>query len=723
MELKLQKIWSKILFVLLTLGFCFSHSACTDPETTDSTDFALYYAGVTDIGPSMNFTLDAPTYIGGQPYDFAIIGVKHDGEPYETDCFTITSNGAIEIQNTGALPVGLYTLSISCFSNGDYYSFEDIVSINMMKTVPDGITVEPNEITVDYADIIDTESEVELPTAQVSTDGDHISISKYLIANVRKDGVKVTENDFFKIDAATGEISIVRGASAIQPGKYVLDLKLTTAVVGEDSEEGIFQDALTIDVTSRPLALTYVPEVARVEVNSAFSSVAPVCTGSLDGLTYAIKSVSLPDAPVSIDPATGVISLAADNALEIGENCVVSVTATNKYGSADFENVYTISIVAFIEPITKLAYDDLEVIQNTAFEIEPTEKDGGEVTYSFVNLDSKLSDLQIDPLTGVISAKKGNSIPRGVYTVTVSAKNIKSELTDEFTLTVNENPNYFTYVSWGNNLNLTPAKNYASQFRATSQAEFETFSFDVVDTDLGENATNVEYSIDSESSSAPSAISIDKTTGKFTVRAGKGWKDNKVIMVVVNTTAGKGTPAEVTVKTPIFFDCSVPVKGVTVRYTPFVMQVNPRTGGVSVAPEVTGVADRSKFLMDYRRTFDYYNLNGPAEHLKGQPSVKGSFMNSMWQAYYDAIGKGINTGARAPLSYYDNAGKLSVALGYVDETASQAVKINANKWQNDYGFANGVMIGQMTFVTDGNSNNVGSGTGIFPIAIWFDTRF
>ena len=33
------------------------------------------------------------------------------------------------------------------------------------------------------------------------------------------------------------------------------------------------------------------------------------------------------------------------------------------------------------------------------------------------------------------------------------------------------------------------------------------------------------------------------------------------------------------------------------------------------------------------------------------------------------------------------------------------------------------MIGQMTFVTDGNSNNVGNGTGIFPIAIWFDTRF
>ena len=41
----------------------------------------------------------------------------------------------------------------------------------------------------------------------------------------------------------------------------------------------------------------------------------------------------------------------------------------------------------------------------------------------------------------------------------------------------------------------------------------------------------------------------------------------------------------------------------------------------------------------------------------------------------------------------------------------------------EYGYANGVMIGQMTFVTDGNSGGVSSGSSMFPLAIWFDTKF
>ena len=717
----------RIFQILAVVCFCFANASCEDPETTDSTEFMIYYPGVTDIGPSMNFTLDAPTYIGGQPSGFTIVGVKLDGEPYETECFTIKENGTVEIQNTGELPVGLYTISISCTSNGHHYTFSDIISINMMKPVPDGITVEPAELVVDYADVVSEDSEAELPTAQVTTDGNHVSISKYLIASVTKEGVKVEDCDFFNINASTGEISIVRGESNIQPGKYVLNLKLTTAIVGEESEEGIFENALTINVTSRPLGLTYTPNSVRIEKGYAFESVAPVLSGSLEGLNYAIKSVSLEGAQVSINPTTGVISLAKESSLEIDDVCNISVSVTNQYGTAEFDNVYTFTIIDFIEPITQFAYDNAEVSQSTAFDIAPSVCDGGEVMYSFVNLDSKLSDLQIDPLTGVISAKKGNSIPLGTYTVTVLAKNIKSELSATFSLTVKENPNYFTYVSWGNNLGLEPAKDYASQFRATTKAEFESFSFDVVDTDLGDNATNVEYTIDTESSSTPSAVSIDKNTGKFTVRAGKGWKNGKVIMVVINTTAGKGTSEEVTVKTPIFFDCSVSMnEGVVVRYTPFVMQVNPRTGGVSATPEIIGVTDMSKFLMDYRRTFDYYNLNGPEEHLKGQPSVGSSFMESVWKAYFEAIGKGNNPGARAPMSYYDNIGKLNIPLGYVDATNNLAVKINANKWLNNYGYANGVMIGQMTFVTNGSTTdlqNVSGDKGIFPLAIWFDTRF
>lgn len=720
MRSKLQNITSRFLAILMVVGLCVTNSSCTDPETTDSTKFALFYAGITDIGPSMSFNLDAPTYIGGAPSDFAITRVTLNGETYDTNSFAIDTNtGSISLSNTSELPVGLYTLSVSCYSNGNYYEFKDIVTINMMKPVPDGISVEPNKISAEFADIISTESTVELPTAQVTTEGDHISIQKYIIANVRKDGILVEENDFFTI-SSTGEISIVKGESKIQPGKYVLDLKLTTAIVDEAAEEGIFENAIEIDITSKPLTLTYTPNTVKVEENAQNISAVPTLVGSSEGLTYAIKSVSPTSSSVAIDPVTGVITLAANNQMEIGTTCEVSVTVTNQYGSTDFENAYTMTIVEFINPITKFEYSDTEeLIQATAFEHPVKTIDGDEVSFSFVNLDSKLSDLTIDATTGTISAKKGNNIPVGQHTVTVLAKNNKSELQASFKLNIKTNPYYFTYVHWGNNLNLSPAQNYASQYRVTSNNALLSLSIPVAETDIPEGV-EVEWTIDNSSSSI-SGGSIDEN-GTITFTA--GWTNAKVLMILVKATTGKGTAGEITIKTPVFIHCSGAVAGVTVNYTPFVFQVNPRTGGSSVAPTITGT-DLSTFIADYRRTFNYYNINGPAEHKNGQPSGGiDTFMYSLWKAYYESIGAAsVNTGQKWPLSYYDNTSRLAVPLGYVDATNNCAVKINPNKWQNEYGYANGVMIGQMTFVTDGNSSGVSSGSQMFPLAIWFDTKF
>ena len=158
MRSKLQNITSRFLAILMVVGLCVTNSSCTDPETTDSTKFALFYAGITDIGPSMSFNLDAPTYIGGAPSDFAITRVTLNGETYDTNSFAIDTNtGSISLSNTSELPVGLYTLSVSCYSNGNYYEFKDIVTINMMKPVPDGISVEPNKISAEFADIISLE--------------------------------------------------------------------------------------------------------------------------------------------------------------------------------------------------------------------------------------------------------------------------------------------------------------------------------------------------------------------------------------------------------------------------------------------------------------------------------------------------------------------------------------------------------------------------------------
>ena len=134
----------------------------------------------------------------------------------------------------------------------------------------------------------------------------------------------------------------------------------------------------------------------------------------------------------------------------------------------------------------------------------------------------------------------------------------------------------------------------------------------------------------------------------------------------------------------------------------------------------------SQFLMDYRRDFDYYNVDGPAEHVNGRPGAgTDRFMYRLWAAYADATGAtSVNTGARTPMSYYENEANLAVALGYV-RPSDYAVVINPGRWVDSYGYANGIMIGQMTFSTIGDESDM-TGTAsqrILPMAIWFDTDF
>ena len=302
--------------------------ACTGPQLTDTTEFAIYYSGVTDIGPSMNFNLGAPTYIGEKPTDFAIYLITLDGETIESDCFTIKpETGEISLSNTEGIRTGTYSLSISCTSGGKYYEFPNAVTVNMMNAVPDGITVDPAVLDIKLKDI--TDPAAVLPTAQVTTEGNHISITSYAISAVRKDGVAI-ENDGYFLITKEGVISVERNEE-IEPGSYVFDIKLSTRLTSEDEPEmGLFENALTVNITSEPLALTYSPASSRVEFGAGFTSSVPELRGSLDDLSYSVKSLSIPDAPVTIDEKTGAISIAEGNTLDIGDVCKVTVTATNK---------------------------------------------------------------------------------------------------------------------------------------------------------------------------------------------------------------------------------------------------------------------------------------------------------------------------------------------------------------------------------------------------------
>lgn len=713
-------IKSKLLFLLsIVLLSLLSFTACEDTETTDETNFAIYYTGMTDIGPSMTGVISSPSYIGGKPYGFEIVGTTLNGESYSGNSFIIDEEtGSITIAQTTGIPVGHYKLSVKCFSNGKRYEFKDIVEVNMMKPVPDGISVEPNLLKADYADVIDPASVVELPTAQVVTDGNHVSIRKYEIA-------KSDFSKFFAI-SSSGVISIVRGDVNLLPGKYMLSLKLTTGASGED--EGIFENALEVNITSRPLALTYTPATGKIEEESAlsgsttFTSNAPVLKGSLEGLVYSIKKTTA-TAKIEIDPQTGVLSVKENHGLKAGQKYVIDVNVKNEFSAegVDFNGVFELEVVEFIEPIQNFTYSNVNAIQAVAFEVNPDAGfKGDEVRFEFVDLPSALQgNLSID-YEGKISALKGNKIPLGSYSVKVKATNPKSDPNlpsiATFTLIVGENPNYFTYVRYGNNLGLTPETNYANQFRIAVGGSLSS----VNPTPTTDAKVSLTYEIRSIHQS--NGTFIDPSTGKITLA---GLAKKQCAIVMVTATAGKGTPSEFSIQTPVFFHYSDAVASpsnsseqVVVEYSPFVFQVNSNKGGRSVKPVITGVNDMTKFTFDYRRTFNYYNFFGT--HADGQPNAAGSFMRNLWNSYAESTGTTPNYGSRNPLSYYANPALINSALAYVDPNAYEVV-VNPNKWIYDGEPANGAMVGQITFETNGK--DPASGGQMFPIVLWFDTNF
>ena len=719
MSNRLFKIWSALLGVLVAAGLCVGVSSCQPEGITDTSEFTLYYPGITDIGPSTNFSV-SPSYHGETPSDFRIYKVTHEGKDFQTDCFTVdASTGEVSLSGTDNLPVGKYALSISCRSNGSEYMFADAITVNMMRPVPEGISMDPAVISVKLDDVIAGNP---LPTSKVITEGEHISVKGYRIASVRRDGVLLAKHDsFFKIDAS-GVLSIIGGNEDFQPGRYEFDLKLNTYIVGDESQEGIYQDALTINVTSGPLAMSFSPSQGKVEAGLAMRSKAPIVKGSKDGLKFDIKSVVPKCDWVKVESNTGVLTIAEGNDLMIGDRYVVSMTATNKFGSKDFDDVYTITVVDFIQPITEFSYPaHADVIQTLPVNAVPV-MTGEDVYYYFKEeLPAALSELAINPETGVISAPKGNNIPVGDYKITVVAENIKSSLEAVFSFKVVENPNYFTTVRWGNNLGLEPVKDYADQFRFTEKNK--DYVLPVVAHDIPEGA-DVKYEVNKLWSQDACSVAED---GTITVTTSRFERPMNVLRV--NVTVGGNDPAAITRTFYVFYHNRFLISGkYYIDYTPFVFQVNPKTGGTSGPAAVTdkeGNDISATFAMDYRGTFNFWCFDGKYSASAEKPSVKNSFLYNMWSQYYKGIGgenATVNTSERNPISAYNS--NATYRLGYYRQEDLRMV-INPDKWRDaDGNYANGIFLGETQVDNNGKTDpTVPGGPRTYVIWIWFDTRF
>lgn len=439
--------------------FCVS---CDETETTDSTGFILHYYGVTDIGPSMSYSLQAPTYKGSAPYDFTITKVTLDDETFNNEeNFVIDAEtGAITIQNTAAMAAGLYNISVGCHSNGKFFEFKDAVQVNMLLAVPEGVTVEPAEVTVNL-----DEENWAASSAQVTTEKDkHVTITGYSIA---QDETKPYLS-WFTFDPNNEGKIIIRESEKdklVAGESYTLSLKLTTK-----AGEHLYADAVTFKVISKPRNLFYVdtealPELFETSVEN--KSVIPTIGGSKEGLKFAIKSVTPTSTAFTIDETTGQISIPEGNTLEINETpYVFNITASNIYGSKDFEAVYSVKIVAYIEPIKPetFHYTAVDKLYQLGGSVENIAPDaglvGGALTFRFDENNSEEIKAQIEQDIITISANGAISIANN-HTLSAQEHEIKVKVTNKknedgviaaLKVTVLENPNDFEYVSWGTNM-------------------------------------------------------------------------------------------------------------------------------------------------------------------------------------------------------------------------------------------------------------------------------
>ena len=711
-------------------------SACQPEAILPDEGFALYYPAVSEIAPGTILEVP-PTWYDGKPSDFSITSVTLDGAAVTVECFSMNQQtGALIINTKETDPVGIYEIGISCVVDGKTHNFPKAITLELMKPVPDGIVVEPAVISARLKDILSDSKDVVLPTAKISSDGSsHVQIKEYMIANVYVDNVLNNDcKSWFKI-SEDGVFSIVPNNQSFEAGIYTFDLKLVTYIVGKDSQKGIFSKALTLNATSEPSKVTYSPNSIRLEKGVASKSSAPAYKGSIDGLKYAIKSVTPSnEIGITVDENTGVLNFPATDNTQVGDKYTVSLTATNDFGTTDFEDVFTFEVIAFLDPITQFSYADIEEnISGIALTNSVALMDGAEVTYSFVNLPENLSGLTLDNVTGQISTSKGVELPVGEHTITVRAENAKGYKDASFKIKVIANPNYFTYVLWGNNLGengtaLEPLAKYGNQFRIKHGSS--ALKFNIVSHDIPEGRP-VKY----ESLRQTGGGSSVTASGQLQVYSGNSGAQPGLIVNIIKVTVGEGEAA-ISRNIPIFVDRTDVYSGYEVLFTPFAIRVNPRTGGISEAPVIknaNGEDVTASVSLDYYTNAQFFNINGPEHHtcadvplLKNDTQDK-TFLVNLWKSYFNAVKKTYNRGINDPMSYWKNYANntLSYLGAYIDPTQGKRIVINPDKFKDADGvYGNGAVLMIMGLEPSGKDPQTSSSRiQVSRAILWLDPNY
>lgn len=716
-------------------------------ESLEKEGFQLYYSGVTNIGPNLTVNLTAH-HFGGEPEDFAITEVKFNGNAYDGPEFTISpEEGTVTVAGVQETQAGDYTVSVSCKVSGTVHNYPDIIEVTFFKGVPDEIKVSPDTLILDLY-TLKKDSQANDTTATITTDGDHIAVTGYRIANVRfaDEVIDNIASPHFEV-SEDGIITVLKNDS-FKIGTYSVDLKLSTSSYGSESEVGLFTDALTVKVVSVPVSFSYTPDSGLLEeeengVKTLLVSATPVLEGSNEDVRWSISGCTPANDRLTIDTTTGVLSIKEGHGLKKDVTYVVDVNVRNRYSTDDgltIKGAYTIEVVGYIAPIEHFSYTGTSIKQGLGCSVSPdAETDREHIRhYEWTNAEAPYAKvLVLDSKTGEISAVKGNDLPVGKHEVSVTAANGKTggEVVAVFTLEVTKNPYYFTYFSYGNNLGLNEEQTRGvSQFRVKNKTELAALTVSPTISDIA-SGTVITWKLDNFNkinSNHPKIhsgnTSIDENTGQLTFTESTWIEAGLAVGFITATSEDPDDPDNsFSVTTPIFIDCSSTVVGVTIEYNPFVLRVNPKTGGRSGRPVISGV--EGDIFLDYRRDFFYYNIHGADS--KGNPFKSGQvkpkaenydaeccpFLEQLWTQYGSS-----NFGGKDPMSFYKNEKDVSKPLAYIDGNDGHALVVNPDKWfAEGFGWGDGVVHGQITFST--SKDGVSNGSTIHPIVIWLDKDF
>lgn len=726
-------------FLWLVTSVCMFVSCSDDTDETGG-NFKLYYPDMTDIGPSMaGVKIPAPTFQGATPSEFAIASVTLNDEAIETDCFVIDeTTGEITINSTTETAVGEYKLTVSCAAAGRYFTFKDIIKVTFLPRAPEGTVADPNKILVMYNVVSDPNNITKLATAQVKTNGDHVSITKYSIATVTIDG-KVLEKpeEMFEV-SASGEISIIKSNRFQRGVTYLVSLKLETAATGDTP--CIAPDILSVEVASEPFSLTYsnynaedgwkMPNTSNDPDGSSFTSETPVFVGSTDGIKYWIEIDNEKGKDkILIDETTGVISVPQGHGFDVGDKFNINVFVANTY-LAEGKKLATLKleVTKFYKPLTDdlVFYTNATAEQTNEITINPENwTSWGYEDIRFDLLNGWNDRLTIDRETGIISAEENNPIAVGEYNVPFRVTNGDGTTKNySFKLTINENTTKLVWIKCGNNLGENGAAlegdQYENQFRfkgATNNIEFP------IRTNLNKEITWTLGDLDASTPNKGITCSISNNKLKF-----KGDPTGNSIYVRILTGTVTDDPTQ-TLSVPIFVYSNKVVGNVSVEFSPLALHVNPKLGATSDSPKLI-IDDSSitisQFALEYRRNFIYLNWDGKTSITNKTTAFLGPGTGTLW-------GTNAPSGAKGPMGYYDgnanttplNAAKLEKQIGYVDNANNFVVTIKPDKWIVGGEWAQGFVRGEMVFLTDYDTNKSlnASKNSIFPLMIWFDPDY